>query len=297
MKPARSKHCKICDKCVYKFDHHCNWINNCIGEKNYNYFFILLISSFSNLILKVSFFILSIKNYFILGKNLNSNLKILITYFIFGLVDLIVSCNIIYLIVMHIYLRRKGLTTYEYIIKCIDEKRIIEIEKEKEKEKEKKNDHSEEVPIKKIEKILSIGEPKKKKNNFIEVKSKGRNKIEPENLLEKIKQIEKSKGLNPLKINNEFGKILIDEKDYKDLIFKPIVEEIYFKNNDMNRKRTKKCGKFNAEIQNVNMKIDKFNKSNSITCRYLGNNSSNLNIIKNSNDGIESKYDKIYTNV
>jgi len=42
-KPDRCHHCRVCKTCILKMDHHCPWIYNCVGFKNYKFFFLLLV--------------------------------------------------------------------------------------------------------------------------------------------------------------------------------------------------------------------------------------------------------------
>lgn len=44
--PPRVHHCSICKGCIMKMDHHCPWINNCIGQFTQKYFILLCGYSF-----------------------------------------------------------------------------------------------------------------------------------------------------------------------------------------------------------------------------------------------------------
>lgn len=41
--PMRAKHCQTCKRCIRRFDHHCPWIENCVGERNHRWFVIYLL--------------------------------------------------------------------------------------------------------------------------------------------------------------------------------------------------------------------------------------------------------------
>ena len=53
----RTKHCGPCNRCCSEFDHHCNWLNNCIGSENYREFRILINWFFTFITLSLVLFV------------------------------------------------------------------------------------------------------------------------------------------------------------------------------------------------------------------------------------------------
>lgn len=109
-----SKHCKLCMKCVQGFDHHCRWLNMCIGERNYKIFFVFLSDTYFLLLYvflaKAAYVIEASINFEEFSKRLiaiysfSNPIAHLVIVGVGGLVTLIVALSLTQLFFLHIKL-------------------------------------------------------------------------------------------------------------------------------------------------------------------------------------------------
>lgn len=53
-KPDRTHHCRICERCVLRMDHHCPWLSNCVGFRNYKLFMLTLFYAVLSLVVVIA---------------------------------------------------------------------------------------------------------------------------------------------------------------------------------------------------------------------------------------------------
>lgn len=53
IRPPRSRHCYLCGSCISRFDHHCEWLNSCVGGQNNVGFFVFLWIFLGNIIVTI----------------------------------------------------------------------------------------------------------------------------------------------------------------------------------------------------------------------------------------------------
>jgi hypothetical protein len=123
-----SRHCGQCNRCVNGFDHHCKWLNNCIGQGNYRTF-IVLIGTLEILTLWQTAVVLyclvqvisdgsheqqRLIKAFGIGRSGIDAFKAISAVSI--AISSLVAIAVLHLIALHLFLNARGLTTYEYIL-------------------------------------------------------------------------------------------------------------------------------------------------------------------------------------
>lgn len=143
---ALSKHCGRCQRCTAHFDHHCIWLNNCIGYNNYKPFFLLLIMTIIHSLGIMGLGTWRVLYYF---KQAEFFRAPTIYCYIMILVNGLAACLIFYLLTYHIWLIAVGKTTYSHIM----EQRKREQEKQNQKylkQQEKKTPRAKKKKMSKI---------------------------------------------------------------------------------------------------------------------------------------------------
>ncbi|KAM9988857.1 hypothetical protein ACTFIY_004907 [Dictyostelium cf. discoideum] len=231
IKPARSKHCRVCDKCVGRFDHHCPWINNCVGENNLRYFLLFVFST--SMLCMYGAYLCGFSMYSFMKINDVKNLgytkdgvwtpiptAILLKYIAFesrsilplGAFCFVISLFLFYFFFYHIWLISKNTTTNESY-KWQDIKDQIKIERLK----QKIIDHE------KLEKDLKDNSNKDKKDKIKKDNNKKDNN--KDSIVEKVNEIikneigdsdEEGTNLNKLKKRNKRQQLSSKESKDKD---------------------------------------------------------------------------------
>jgi palmitoyltransferase len=138
----KSKHCWVCHKCVSGFDHHCRWLNHCIGSRNYTHFAVFLSNTAIMLALQTTVALYLFVQVFADYDGFHARCRRAydvenhhgtrsIAFFLGAtLLLMLLSCLAIWhLFILHIILNVRGIGTYDYILENREESKARQEER------------------------------------------------------------------------------------------------------------------------------------------------------------------------
>lgn len=135
----KTKHCSLCNKCVDCFDHHCKWLNTCVGRRNYVAFLVSVTTAFMIATLTFCLCVTDLALFFVDRYHLSivaqnfvnctvlpdisycrTSVSFLVFLIILGVIALVIACPLLHLCCFHGYISLLGISTYEYMVNSGD---------------------------------------------------------------------------------------------------------------------------------------------------------------------------------
>lgn len=117
--PKETRYCTLCCKTSPGLDHHCSWLNTCIGERNYEAFYYLtLVSSFQTTLQTIIGILMCTLWHAEVKANALENWEVAVTALLWGhnLCAFSLGNSYVLLAGFHTYLLWAGTGTYDFIL-------------------------------------------------------------------------------------------------------------------------------------------------------------------------------------